>query len=321
MSIDNVLVSICCLTFNHENYVRKTLDGFLMQKTDFKYEILIHDDASTDNTSKIIKEYEEKYPEIIKPIYQEENQHSKGVKITWTYQIPRAIGKYIAICEGDDYWTDPYKLQKQFDLMEKNKNCSVCCHKVGSINADGSKTEGTFPNKQIPDVLNQEEFVKEVANSYQFQTSSYFIRSEVLKQYVGNIPEFSSKMKVGDVGWLLMCAKEGALCYIDEEMSVYRRNVPGSWSDRQKSEGKKLKQSENYINGLREYDKFTDFKYHDYIDYAIAKCKFSSLYNQNKYKEMLLKENKTFFKALPLKSRIIIVGFALFPFLRNIFKK
>lgn len=116
------LVSICCLAYNHEKYISECLDGFLMQKVDFDFEILIHDDASTDNTAEIIKIYQTKYPEIIKPIYQKENQYSKGVSPTFKYNFPRSKGKYIAMCEGDDYWTDPFKLQKQVDFLETHKD-------------------------------------------------------------------------------------------------------------------------------------------------------------------------------------------------------
>ena len=321
MNKNDVMVSICCLTYNHEKYVRQALDGFLMQKTSFKYEILIHDDCSTDETADIIREYEKKYPDIIKPIYQTENQHSKGVKISWVHQFPRGVGKYFAICEGDDYWTDEYKLQKQFDLMESHSECSICCHKVGCINDKDERTSECYPNKLIAPFMKQDLFVKEIVNSYQFQTSSYFLHSEVLKQYVENIPQFIYTLRVGDVGWLLLCAKDGDLCFIDEEMSVYRRNVSGSWSERQKSENRKEKQSQNFINGLKEYDAFTENKYHGFIEYAIKKCIFSNLYNQKKYKELLSLENREFYKLLPFKSKLIIRIFSVFPFLRGWLKK
>lgn len=123
---ENILVSINTLTYNHEKYIAQCIEGILMQKTNFAFELLIHDDASTDNTAAIIKEYEKKYPKIIKPIYQTENQWSKGIKNSATYQYPRAKGKYIAICEGDDYWIGENKLQMQVDFLENNPEYGMC---------------------------------------------------------------------------------------------------------------------------------------------------------------------------------------------------
>ncbi|MFW6224817.1 MAG: glycosyltransferase family 2 protein, partial [Bacteroidota bacterium] len=133
------LVSICCITYNHEKYIREAIEGFLRQKTSFPIEVLLHDDASNDGTSSIIRAYESKYPDLIFPIYQKENQYSKGVKISPTYNWPRARGKYIALCEGDDYWTDPLKLQKQVDFLEKNEEYSMCAHDVKTIYEDDWK--------------------------------------------------------------------------------------------------------------------------------------------------------------------------------------
>ena len=121
------LVSIICEVFNHEPYIRQCLDGFVSQKTSFPIEVLIHDDASTDRSATIIREYEKNYPGLFKPIYQSENQYSKGVNIWCDIQFARAKGKYIAICEGDDYWTDPLKIQKQVDFMEGHPDYTLCC--------------------------------------------------------------------------------------------------------------------------------------------------------------------------------------------------
>lgn len=115
------LISICCITYNHIAYIRQCLDGFLMQRTTFPYEIIINDDCSTDGTTDVIREYVTKYPEIIRPIYHDENQYSKGVRGMFaTFCFPKAKGKYIAMCEGDDYWTDPLKLQRQVVFLEEN---------------------------------------------------------------------------------------------------------------------------------------------------------------------------------------------------------
>lgn len=124
------LVSICCLTYNHAPFVRKCLEGFLMQETTFPVEILIHDDASTDGTDDIIREYTAKIPDRIFPLFEEENQYSKGCAQVMDFlNYKRARGKYIAICEGDDYWSDPFKLQKQVDFMEAHPEYSVCFHR------------------------------------------------------------------------------------------------------------------------------------------------------------------------------------------------
>ena len=122
------LVSVVCTTYNHEKYIRQCLDGFVMQKTTFPIEIIVHDDASTDDTVRIVKEYEEKYPNLFNNIYRTENWYSRGKDI-WGYLFDqKARGKYIALCEGDDYWIDPYKLQKQVDFLEGHPEYSMCFH-------------------------------------------------------------------------------------------------------------------------------------------------------------------------------------------------
>ena len=130
---EEIVVSIICNTFNQELYIAQTIEGFIKQEAGFRFEILIHDDASTDKTQQIIREYEMRYPLIIKPIYQQENQYSKGISVTNTYQLPRAKGKYIAICEGDDYWTDKYKLKTQVEALEKYPEINICAHSVSIL--------------------------------------------------------------------------------------------------------------------------------------------------------------------------------------------
>lgn len=128
--MNNPLVSICCIAYNHAPFIRQCIDGFLMQKTSFKYEIIIHDDCSTDGTTDIIREYADKYPDIIRPIYQQENQYSKGVRgMFGKFVFPVARGKYLAICEGDDFWTSSNKLQMQVDVLEAHHEYAFCCHR------------------------------------------------------------------------------------------------------------------------------------------------------------------------------------------------
>lgn len=141
------LVAIHCLVYNHEPYLRDCLEGFVMQQTNFPFVAIVHDDASTDNSAAIIHEYEEKYPNIIKPIYETENQYSKrdgSIDRIMNTAIEATGAKYVAMCEGDDYWTDPQKLQKQVDFMEKNPEYSLCCHRYKIYNQNSDTWENDY---------------------------------------------------------------------------------------------------------------------------------------------------------------------------------
>ena len=133
------LVSVSCTTFNHAAYIRQCLDPILSQQTNFPFEIIIHDDASTDGIKEIIEEYVAKYPGIIHPIFQTENQYSKGIRgLPSRYNYPRCRGKYIAICEGDDYWTDPLQLQKQVDFLEAHEDYVMTYHDMDVVDQHGN---------------------------------------------------------------------------------------------------------------------------------------------------------------------------------------
>ena len=141
------LVSIQCLVYNHEPYLRQCLDGFVMQKTNFKFEAIVHDDASTDNSAKIIKEYADRYPDIIKPIFEEENQFSKSEGSLGKIMNAACRGKYIAFCEGDDYWSDPYKLQRQIDILEDSDKISIVYTAFKTIDQYGGNIKRPFYEK------------------------------------------------------------------------------------------------------------------------------------------------------------------------------
>lgn len=145
------MVSICCISYNHAPFIRKCLDGFLMQECDFAYEILIHDDCSTDGTDAIIREYAAQYPDKIFPIYEEENMFRKGYAghMDAAFNYPRARGKYIALCEADDYWTDSHKLQKQVDFLESHPDYSVTFHRCTYWNS----VEDTYKSDNLEDLI------------------------------------------------------------------------------------------------------------------------------------------------------------------------
>jgi len=234
---NEILVSVLCLAYNHEKYIRQCLDGFVMQKTNFKYEVLINDDASTDNTAQIIREYEKKYPEIIKPIYQTENQYSKGVKISRDILSPKAKGKYIAFCEGDDYWINENKLQLQVDAMEMHPECNMCVHKVWVVTEAGEKTQFYYPYfEQQEGIISSKDFLNKTVY-YAFQTSSYFIRKEVYKKYCNymrNVEKQVGNIITSDGCMILYFGSQGDVYYIDMELSHYRKFSQGSWSFRRR---------------------------------------------------------------------------------------
>ena len=153
---DKPLVSINCTTYNHERYIADALDGFLIQKTDFPIEILVHDDASTDRTPEIIRSYEERYSNIIKPIYQKVNQYSQGKKPS-VFNFERAQGEYIAMCEGDDYWTDEKKLQTQVSFLEANPDYVISGHDAFIVDEDGNHIKDSkLPNSYKRDYSGEE---------------------------------------------------------------------------------------------------------------------------------------------------------------------
>ena len=154
------LVAIKCYTYNHESYIRQCLDGFVMQKTDFSFTAIVHDDASSDNTASIIREYAEKYPHIIKPIYENENQYSKhdgSIDRRMNEALPESV-RYIAICEGDDYWIDPLKLQKQIDYLETHVDVVYSCHRY-YVKNEYSNTTTLASNRVFDKYPDKTEFV------------------------------------------------------------------------------------------------------------------------------------------------------------------
>jgi len=218
------LVSICCTTYNHQKYIAKTLDGFLMQKTNFPFEVLIHDDASTDETQEIIKKYQNKYTNIIFPIFQKENQYSKGIKtINPMFNFNRARGEYIAICEGDDYWTDENKLQKQVNCFKENPEISECFHPVFIVNEKGDEIDNYYGPPIIKKFYTTEELL--LYGNF-IPTSSIMIKKENMQ----DLPFWFLKMPVGDWPLNVLSSMKGKVRMINEKMSVWRKHDKGVFS-------------------------------------------------------------------------------------------
>ncbi len=264
-----IMVSIDCITYNHEEYIRETFDGIIMQKTNFEFEILVHDDASTDKTAEIIREYQQKYPNIVKPILQTENQLSKGSDINYEFNISRAKGKYIAFCEGDDYWTDENKLQKQVDYMEANPECTLCFHNARVI-------DGTTKNQSkllIPwDEENKGFFYSENTKyeSGELQLLGFVPTASFLipKYVLDNPPQWYFDCPVGDTPIKLIAASHGYAYYMNETMSIYRYNIPNSCTTnwRKESKDKTVKRYDQLIEMLDSFNEYSNYRYEKDIE-------------------------------------------------------
>lgn len=209
------------MTYNHESYIRQCLEGFVMQKTTFRFEVFVHDDASTDNTPKIVKEFEEKYPDIFTCIYQTENQFKKHNALT-NILFPMAKGKYIALCEGDDFWISENKLQLQVDILENNPSLSFCFHEVKVLN-EISNIIYEYP-RPLKTVL---EF-RDILSRHYVATCSLVIRKSFLPV---PFPAWFNNSSIGDIPIELMLADKGNVYFIDEKLGCYRRNIQSLTSD------------------------------------------------------------------------------------------
>ncbi|MFW5804852.1 MAG: glycosyltransferase family 2 protein [bacterium] len=220
MTQNTPLVSISLIAYNHANYIKKCIEGFLMQKTTFSFEILIHDDASTDGTDEIIKEYEKKYPNLIFPVYQKENQYSKGIMISPIFNWPRARGKYIALCEGDDYWTDPLKLQKQVDFLENNPDYVVTYHDARVIDHEGNIHKENFLSETLRKDFSEKELI---------QCAPLVTASRVYRNIIKTFPKELLKAPGGDAFLTSLLGAYGKGKYMDElgTASYYRVHEGG----------------------------------------------------------------------------------------------
>lgn len=271
MDRSEMMVSVYCLAFNHEAYIRDALEGFVSQKTDFPYEVFVHDDASTDRTAQIIREYAQKYPHIIKPILQTENQHSQGVRIMNAHILPRMTGKYIAICEGDDYWCDVEKLQTQVDFLEENPDHVACVHNTRMINMSTGAESEMFGREAY--TITPPKTIRRGSGAY--HTSSVMYRREL----AFDRPEFVTAVKgIGDYPQAIYMSMMGKIHYIPRVMSVYRWNTAGSWTNRMVFDTEKIIRNNQALERMLVMaDEYSNGAYHEDFLRAQQLCQYKIL--------------------------------------------
>lgn len=301
--MEQPLVTVSCIAYNHEKYIARALDSFLMQKTNFPFEIVIHDDASTDRTAEIIREYAARYPDVIRPMYQTENQYSRGISnISGAFNFPRARGKYIAMCEGDDYWIDDTKLQRQADYMEAHPECTLCFHAAKIESEDKAMRAREVRPYRHSKICTAEEVIDKKAN---YPTASLMFPARLGKI----LPQWYHDCPVGDVPIHIFMASHGTVYYMDRKMSVYRQGVSVSWSAQMERGDYKenLIRHHNAMKKMfREFAKDTDHRYDKAIKSAFKRMDFLTLLNTKEYGEVKQKEYRKYYRELDLRTRFFL---------------
>ncbi len=309
------MVSIVCTSYNHGDYLAEAIESFLMQKTDFEVEILIYDDASTDHSPRVIKQYENQYPTLIKPIYQNHNQYSKGVRVE-LFNHNRAAGKYIAVCEGDDYWTDPYKLQKQVDYMEAHPACSMTVHAADRVLADKKKILSTVRPEHGNTVLSVERVIEGGGDLVATNTMVYS------KEKVQTLAPFYLNAVVGDYPLIILAALRGTVDYLDENMSAYRVGVKSSWTERELATStKRINHYHDMERMFDEINEYTNYRYDNALTKAKQGYQFSLLWEQGKFKEAKRGEYREIYSELGTKQRVLLEMKRFFPNLTDSIRK
>ena len=300
--IENIKVSVFLVVFNEEKYIRQALDSILSQKTDFAFEIICHDDASSDGTQSIILEYSKKYNNI-KPILQNENQCQKGVNITLEFMYKHAKGKYIAYCDGDDYWTDPYKLQKQYDFLEKHQEYVMCLHNFSYlIESEKNAIVASKCGKKEKD-LSSEEMIMWSSRIPQIGTALFrktiAMNRPILYQKIGG--SSSSKRAISDHPLYIYMSFVGKVHYFPNVMSIWRQRITGSWGS-ETNTSKTIFFYYDLLDFFGKLDEDTHFKYRKTISKKTNQLKFSIAYLQKDYRKAFALSMGI---KIPLKSRIV----------------
>lgn len=263
-----ILVAIHCLVYNHEPYLRDCFEGFVKQKTNFRYVAIVHDDVSKDGSAAIIREYKEKYPDIFRPIYETENQWHRAdgsIERIMNEAITATGAKYVAMCEGDDYWTDPLKLQKQVDFLESHSDSIMCVHAAQWMLGENGEKEILGCNYLEECELTTDEIIRQ-GGLYTAMASTIFRTYSIPKGE--DCPTWWKMADVGDYPLHIYAALHGKVHFFPEAMCVYRYQHQGSWTYNQRK-SKNIEHAKCEIAWMEELDKETEGKYSDAIYYHL----------------------------------------------------
>lgn len=292
-------VIIKCFTYNHQNYIEDALKGFVMQKTNFPFCAIVVDDFSTDSTVEIIKKYEEQYPNIIKGIYLQENYYSQGKSKEPFFKPWFDRTKYIALCEGDDYWTDENKLQKQIDWLDFHPEYSMCCTDAivtcNNIELDWHRFEKDSD-------ITPEQMI--LGGGFYIQTATIVYKKEILN-FMNEA--FIRLCSTGDYSLQIMCSIKGKVRYLSEKTAVYRYQNPGSWSSNNKNNNieRLIKYWRSVLNMLDGFDDYTNGKYSETIKLRKINFITEKIIKYYHNRTLLNKEFNDILSLLSYKQKIV----------------
>lgn len=348
----NYKVCVICWTYNHNKYIENALNGFCIQKTNFPFVCSIVDDASTDGNQQIIEEYVKKHFDLneigitkieerkfyhlvfarhknnkncfFAVLFLKENHYLKKSKLPYIKEWTEN-SKYIAFCEGDDYWTDPLKLQKQADGLEKNPQCSFSINKVNTVNREGQLFNSTIPTNRFDSkkILSIEDYMDSefVHGQWTFQLSGCMMRTEINHYYKKYLDTIFKKFPYGDIPLFLTAFLHGDCYYISTPCGCYRRMSGGFTSSIDKDYKKRIMFAKEIIEGYKEFEKYTDYKYHRYIKYAILRKEFKIAKFSKSRKELFKPKYLPLYQVDGIKNSLSTILQSFFPSLYNLLKK
>ncbi len=275
---ENVTVSVCVQTYQHREYIEKCLESILMQETSFPFEIIVGEDESSDGTRDVCKRFAEQYPDKIRLIlHKRENNitlfDKPSGRFNFIYNIFSARGKYIAFCEGDDFWTDRKKLQKQFEALKANQDCSVCFTAAEYLDEVNPENAYLYRPK-VPAGKSKFSIREAIIDSGGFMpTASVFFRRELLKE----VPFWMIESPVGDLPLTLLLGLKGSYLFLDEPMITYRVGTPMSWSSNQKDFAYRKKVINGICKTLLAFNKYSKYRYSAIVFREIFRRQFDLL--------------------------------------------
>lgn len=313
----NTPVTVILMTYNQKDYIRQSIESILFQETTFDFDIFIHDDCSIDGTYEIIQEYKRKFPNKINVLHQNKRRFlDEGFNMMiFNHVVPNIHSKYVAYCDGDDYWCDTKKIQKQYDFLEQNPDYSMCFHSAYQLKRNNDMSSRWFILDERD--YNMDDFVNDKPG-IKVATSSIFLKTLVFNDF----SDWRKSYPVEDVPLYMTAALHGKIKCLSDIMCVYRQFANGSWTSQNKeSNERKINHLESLINATNEFNKKTQGKYSLLVDSQIKSCKFRIALIRKDFNNIFDSRFKKYLKQLPFKERLSLKLQYRTPHLYNLFHK